>query len=296
MIRCGQVALIGRPNAGKSTLLNHLLGQKVSIVSDKPQTTRHRILGILSRGECQIVLVDTPGIHRPIHLLNERMMNAVYDTLRGVDLIVQIVDASERFGKGEQFVIDLVRRTGKPTFLALNKVDLMNKSRLLPQIEFYSQQHDYQEIVPISAVSGDNVDVLLEKIEQNLPLAEFMFPVEPVTDQRERSFVGEIIREKVLRNTRQELPYSTAVLVEWMDEERRKEGFVSIAASIVVDKASQKKIVIGRAGQMIKTIGTEARREIERFLKVQKVFLDLNVKVVAGWRNRSQMLNQIGVR
>ena len=168
MTRCGHVALIGRPNAGKSNLLNHLLGQKVSIVSDKPQTTRHRILGILSLTECQIIFVDTPGIHRPVHLLNERMMNVVYDALRGVDLIVQIVDASERFGKGEQFVIDLVRKTGKPTFLALNKVDLVNKSRLLPQIEFYRRQHDYRRIVPISAVSGDNVDALVEKIEQNL--------------------------------------------------------------------------------------------------------------------------------
>lgn len=288
--------MIGRPNVGKSTLLNHLLDQKVSIVSDKPQTTRHRILGFLSLKECQIIFLDTPGIHRPIHLLNERMMNAVYDALRSVDLIVQIVDASERFGKGEQFVIDLIRQSGKPTFLALNKVDLVNKRRLLPQIEFYNRKCDYLEIVPLSAATGDNVSALVEKIEQNLPFSQFLFPAGPLTDQKEGVFVREIIREKVLRNTRQELPYSTAVLVELMDEERREKGFVHIAASIVVEKAGQKKIVIGRGGRMIKMIGTEARKEIQWFLKVRKVFLDLNVKVVAGWRNRSHLLNQMGVR
>lgn len=295
-MKSGFIALVGRPNVGKSTLLNRLVGQKVAIVSDKPQTTRHRILGIRTTPDAQMIFVDTPGIHRPEFRLNARMMDTVYDALREVDLIVHLVDASESYGKGEQFVLELVAKSGKPALLLLNKVDLVNKGKLLPIIEFYSQEGNYHEIIPISAIKGDNVDTLLEKLEELLPEGEALYPPDAITDQTERFIVGEIIREKVLEKTRQELPYSTAVVVEEFNEERRDEGFVRIVASVLVEKSGQKKIVIGRGGKMIKQIGIEARKDIERFLQVEKIYLDLNVKVVPDWRNREPFLDDLGVR
>ena len=259
MPKSGLVALIGRPNVGKSTLLNQLVGQKVAIVSNKPQTTRNRIIGVQTTEECQMIFLDTPGIHRPGHLLNKRMMEEVYDSLRGVDLLVQVVDVSERYGRGEKFVLNLVQKTQKPTILALNKIDLISKGKILPVLEFYNQQFEYREMIPLSAHQGDNFELLQEKIAENLPEGgEWLYPSEYITDQPERFMVSEIIREKVLHHTRQELPYSTAVLVEVFDESKRQKGFMSITASIIVDKGSHKKIVIGRAGQMVKTIGTEA--------------------------------------
>jgi GTP-binding protein Era len=295
-VKSGRVALIGRPNAGKSTILNRLIGEKIAIVSDKPQTTRHRILGVRTRDESQAIFVDTPGIHRPGHRLNERMMEEVYDCLRDVDLIVQVLDASESYGKGEEYVLNLIQKTEKPTILALNKVDVINRAKVLPVIEFYSQQFEYRELIPLSAVQGDNFEVLEQKIAINLPEGDWQYPVDYLTNQTERSIVSEIIREKVLHHTHKELPYSTAVLMEEFAEERREQGFVRILASIIVDKESQKKIVIGRAGRMIKTIGTEARLDIQEFLQVKKVFLDLNVKTIPGWRDREQLLNDLGVR
>ena len=296
MTRSGFVALIGRPNAGKSTLLNRLIGEKIAIVSDKPQTTRHRILGVQTRDESQAIFVDTPGIHRPGYRLNDRMMEEVYDCLRGVDVVIQVVDASQNYGKGEEYVLNLVQKTEKPTILVFNKIDLINRAKVLPAIEFYSQQFEYQEMIPLSAVQGDNFEVLEQKIAENLPEGEWQYPEDYLTNQTERSIVSEIIREKVLDHTRKELPYSTAVLMEEFDEERREQGFVRILASIVVDKDSQKKIVIGRAGSMIKTIGTQARLDIQAFLQVKKVYLDLNVKTIPGWRDREHLLDELGVR
>ena len=296
MTKSGFVALIGRPNVGKSTILNRLIGEKIAIVSDKPQTTRHRILGVQTRDESQAIFVDTPGIHRPGHRLNDRMMEEVYDCLRGVDLVIQVVDVSESYGKGEEYVLNLVQKIEKPAILVLNKVDLINRAKVLPVIEFYSRQFEYLEMIPISAVQGDNFGVLELKISENLPEREWQYPADYLTNQTERSMVSEVIREKVLRHTRQELPYSTAVLVEEFDEERREEGFVRIVASIIVDKQSQKKIVIGRAGRMIKTLGTEARLDIQEFLQVKKVYLDLNVKTIPGWRDRDPLLDELGVR
>ena len=296
MTRSGFVALIGRPNAGKSTLLNRLIGEKIAIVSDKPQTTRHRILGVQTRDESQAIFVDTPGIHRPGYRLNDRMMEEVYDCLRGVDVVIQVVDASQNYGKGEEYVLNLVQKTEKPTILVFNKIDLINRAKVLPTIEFYSQQFEYQEMIPLSAVQGDNFEVLEQKIAENLPEGEWQYPEDYLTNQTERSIVSEIIREKVLDHTRKELPYSTAVLMEEFDEERREQGFVRILASIVVDKDSQKKIVIGRAGSMIKTIGTQARLDIQAFLQVKKVYLDLNVKTIPGWRDREHLLDELGVR
>ncbi len=294
--RCGTVALVGRPNSGKSTLLNWLIGQKVAIVSDKPQTTRTRILGIRTQGDAQIVFVDTPGIHRPGYRLNERMMDIVYEALKEVDVVVHLVDVAEHFGKGELYAVDLVKSSGKPVLLALNKVDAVNKGRILPVIESYAEFGVYSEIVPLSAQTGDNVQPLLDAIAARLPEREFLFPPEQFTDQRERSMVAELIREKVLRHTRQELPYSVAVRIELFDEsERDPSGFVRIAASIIVDKDSQKKIVIGRGGRMIKQIGIEARRDIEELLQVRKIYLDLNVRVEAGWRDSDRILDEINL-
>ena len=297
MPKLGLVALIGRPNVGKSTLLNQLVGQKVAIVSDKPQTTRNRILGVQTTEDSQMIFVDTPGVHRPGYGLNKRMMEEVYSSLKEVDLLVHVVDISQRYGKGEEYVLNLVQKTQKPTILALNKIDLINKGKILPVLEFYNQQFEYRELIPLSALKGDNFELLQEKISENLPAAgELLYPSEYITDQPERFMVSEIIREKVLRHTRQELPYSTAVLVEVFDESKRQKGFMSITASIIVDKSSHKKIVIGRAGQMVKTIGTEARVDLQNFLDVSKLYLDLNVKVLSGWRDQEHLLDELGVR
>jgi GTPase len=294
-MKAGFVALLGRPNVGKSTLLNRLVGFKIAIVSDKPQTTRSRVLGVLNLPDAQIVFLDTPGIHRPGYRLNERMMEEVYEAMRGVDVILHMVDASEKFGRGEQFVLDLVKSAKARRFLLLNKMDAINKARVLPQIERYSGEAEYDEIIPLSALQGDNVDLLLRKIVDLLPEAEApLYPPDFVTDQSERFLVAELIREKVLERTRQELPYSTAVLIEEFDESRREEGFVRITASILVDKDGQKKIVIGRGGQMVKQIGVEARKEIEELLEVRRIYLDLNVKVEPGWRDREHLLDALG--
>jgi len=270
-----------------------LIGQKVAAVSDKPQTTRTRILGIRTLGNNQFLFVDTPGIHRPGYRMNERMMETVYEAVKGVDVVVHLVDASESFGKGEQYVLDLLKQGEKPVVLALNKVDLINKGKLLPMMEFFSQQKDYAAIIPLSALTGENVEGLLDEIGRLLPEGEFLYPADYLTDQHERFIVAEIIREKVLSHTREELPYATAVRLDEFDESQRDDGFVKIFASIIVDKDSQKKIVIGRAGQMIKQIGIEARQDIESFLGIRKLYLDLNVKVVPGWRNLDQLLDEM---
>jgi GTPase len=295
-MKFGFAGLIGRPNVGKSTLLNRLIGQKVAIVSDKPQTTRHRILGVRTFEGGQIAFVDTPGIHRPGFRLNERMMEEVYEAVREVDLLLHMVDVSERFGKGEQFVLDLVREAEGRRLLILNKVDLVNKGRILPVIDFYRENGSYDEIFPISALNGDNVDILLTRMVDYLPEGEMMYPPDFITDRDERFLVTEIIREKLLARARQELPYSTAVILEDFDESEREDGFVRITASILVEKDGQKKIVIGRGGQMIKEIGIAARKEIEEILEVRKIYLDLNVKVEPGWRNLEHLLDRIQVR
>jgi len=294
-MKFGYVSIIGRPNVGKSTLLNGLIGTKVSIVSDKPQTTRHRVLGVRTEQEYQMAFVDTPGIHRPGFRLNERMMAEVYDSIREVDLVLHLVDASQSFGKGEQFVVEMMKTVESRKFLLLNKVDLVNKGKLLPLMEFYNEQGIYDEIIPLSALTGENVDILVEQMLRYLDEGDPLFPPDYLTNLNERQMVGETIREKVLAHTRKELPYSTAVVIEEFDESRREEGFVRIMASILVEKDGQKKIVIGRAGQMVKQIGIEARKDIEELLEVERIYLELNVKVEPGWRNREPLLDDLGL-
>ncbi len=291
--RSGYVALIGRPNAGKSTLINRLVGEKIAAVSNKPQTTRHRIKGIVTMPEGQIVFIDTPGVHKPGHLLNRRMMSAVHDAILSVDLIVLMRDASVSTGNGDRFVFDLVKQAEKPSVLVLNKIDkLHDKAALLPLMLSYADEHEFEEIVPVSALKGDAIDNLLAQIVKHLPVAEPIFADDEMTDQPTRLIAAEIVREKILATTGEEIPYVTAVVTEVFDETDPKT--VKIFCAIYVERASQKKIIIGKGGSRIKDIGTKARIDIEKLVGKQ-VYLKLFVKVVEDWRNRERDLDEMGV-
>jgi len=292
--RSGYVAFIGRPNAGKSTLLNRLVGEKIAAVSNKPQTTRHKIQGIVSREDGQIVFVDTPGVHKPGHLLNRRMMAAVHDAILNVDLIVLMRDASVSTGNGDRFVFELVKDSGKPALLVLNKIDKIKaKSDLLPLIEGYAGEHEFAEIIPISALKGEAIDNLLTQIVKHLPVGDPIFGEDEMTDQPLRSIAAEMVREKILASTGEEIPYVTAVVPEVWDDSDPE--ITRIFCAIYVERASQKKIVIGKGGSRIKDVGTKARIEIEKLVG-KKVFLKLFVKVVEDWRNRERDLDEMGVR
>jgi len=293
MPHAGFVSLIGRPNAGKSTLLNRVVGAKVAIVSDKPQTTRTRIVGVKNYDDGQAVFVDTPGIHRPLHRLNVRMVDAAVETLREVDVVVLVFDASSRPGHGDEFVSGLLRDVKVPVVLALNKVDLVSKPRLLPLMAEAQSWHAFSAIVPVSAATGDGVEHLERVLLEKLPEAAPIYPDDYLTDQPERVLVAEIVREKVLQYTRAELPFATAVVVDQFDESER-EQILRLYCTILVETESQKPIVIGRGGDMIKRIGTDARHDLEAFFET-KVFLDLRVKVDPDWRNNERSLDEIGV-
>ena len=291
--RAGYASFIGRPNAGKSTLLNTIVGAKVAIVSDKPQTTRQRILAAKNYPEGQIVFVDTPGIHRPLHRLNVRMVDAAVETLREVDVVALVFDASTRPGRGDEYVSGLLKDISAPVVLVLNKIDLVPKARLLPLIERARTWHDFVAIVPVSALTGDGIDRLERELLGHLPEGEALYPEDFLTDQPERSLVAETVREKLLRHTRAELPFSTAVTVDTFDEEDRGR-ILRLYCTIYVEQESQKGIVIGRGGEMLKRIGTEARQDLEAFFET-KVFLDLRVKVNADWRDNDRVLDDLGV-
>lgn len=289
----GFVALVGRPNAGKSTLLNRLVGQKIAAVSDKPQTTRFKIQGVITKPEGQMVLVDTPGVHLPGYELNRRMMSSVQDALLGVDLVCLIRDASSRTGNGDRFVLELVRQSSKPALLLLNKIDkLEEKSELLPLIEWYRNEYDWREIVPISALKNQMTDEFQAACLKHLPEGEAIFSEDELTDQSVRVLVAEIVREKVLNSTADEIPYVTAVVTEKFEEVR--EDFARINCVIVVERATQKKIVIGKGASRLKAIGIQARQEIEHMLG-HKVHLELFVKVEEDWRNSQHLLDEYGL-
>ena len=291
--RSGYVALVGRPNAGKSTLLNRLVGEKIAAVSNKPQTTRFKILGIVNRPDGQIVLVDTPGVHKPGYELNRRMMSAVHDALLGVDVVCLIRDASVSTGNGDRFVLDLVKQSAKPSLLLLNKTDkLADKSKLLPLIEWYQHENDWKAIVPISALKGDQIEQLLREMLENLPEGTPIFSDDEFTDQSMRALAAEIVREKILETTGEEIPYVTAVVTEKWEEER--EDFTRIYCAIFVERESQKKIIIGRGAQRLKQIGTHARAEIEKMLG-HRCHLQLFVKVEEDWRDQQRLLNEMGI-
>lgn len=292
--RSGYVALVGRPNAGKSTLLNRLVGEKIAAVSDKPQTTRFKIQGVITRPEGQIVLVDTPGVHKPGYLMNRRMMAAVHDALDGVDLVCLMRDASVPTGNGDRFVLDLVKQSEKPALLLLNKTDkIPDKTELLRLLDWYSHEHTWRELVPISGLNGDLVDVLLSQMIKHLPVGEPIFAPDELTDQSMRVLAAEIVREKILRTTVEEIPYVTAVVTEKWEEVRP--DFTRIYCAIFVERQSHKKIVIGHGGLRLKETGTSARREIERLLG-HRCHLELFVKVEADWRDKEQLLDELGLQ
>lgn len=291
--KSGIVALIGRPNAGKSTLLNQLVGEKIAIVSDKPQTTRTRISGVLTRPEGQIVFIDTPGIHKPGYQLNRRMMSIVTDALASVDLIMLMVDATASTGAGDRFVLEMLKHTSAPAFLIPNKVDaLRDKQRLLPLIGRYANEREFAEVIPLSALKGDGIDLLIEKAFAFLPTGPSLYPEDELTDQPERVIVAELVREKILHVTGDEIPYVTAVVVEGWEE---AEGVTRINCLIYVERTSHRLIVIGKGGARLKEIGTAARKDIEKLLG-RHVFLGLFVKVREHWRNDERALDELGLR
>ena len=290
----GLVSFVGRPNAGKSTLLNRLVGTKLAIVSDKPQTTRTRISGVRNYPDAQVVFLDTPGIHRPLHRMNVQMVDTAVETLREVDVVGLVVDASEPSGKGDKFVVDLIKDVAAPVILILNKIDLMKKSRLLPIMERYGREGRFAEIVPISAATGDNVDRLERVMLERLPEGEARYPADYLTDQPERFFAAEIVREQLLQATHDELPFSSAVVVDRFEEPAEGRDLMRLFCTIVVDRESQKPIVVGRGGEMVKRIGTAAREELERFFGM-RVYLDLHVKVKSEWREDERVLGDIGL-
>jgi GTP-binding protein Era len=294
-MKAGFVSLIGRPNAGKSTLLNRLVGTKLAIVSDKPQTTRTRILGVRNYPDAQVVFLDTPGIHRPLHRMNVRMVDAAVETMREVDVLGLVVDVTEPPGKGDRYVLDLLRNVKAPVFLVLNKVDLIKKTRLLPMMQQHHAMGMFAEIVPVSAATGENVDRLERAIIDRLPEGDPLYPADYLTDQPERFFAGEIVREKLLQFTRDEIPFSSAVVVERFEEPDGDNAVLKLYCTIVVDRASHKPIVLGRGGEMIKRIGTAAREDLERFFGT-RVFLDLHVRVKSEWREDETVLGEIGLK
>ncbi len=290
-MKAGFVSLVGRPNVGKSTLVNQLVGQKVAIVSDKPQTTRNRILAVVNKPEGQVVLFDTPGIHKPMHRMNERMVDSAVKSIGQVDVVLWVVDVTESYGPGDRHIRDLLKQSGKKVVLGLNKIDAIAKPKLLPIIEQYRHMLDFTDVVPVSALNGENVDVLMSRLIAHLPEGAALYPEDFLTDLPERFFVSEIVREKILRMTRDELPYSTGVVIDSFEE---KPELVRIEASIFVERDTQKAIVIGKGGQMLKAIGTAARQDIEAFLSA-KVFLGLFVKVRERWREDPGILEDMGL-
>lgn len=293
-MRAGFVSLLGRPNAGKSTLLNRLVGAHLAIVSNKPQTTRTRILGARNVPAGQILFLDTPGVHRPMHRMNVRMVDAAVAAAREADVVALVVDASESTGRGTEYLIGLLKQVRAPVVLVLNKIDRMKKHKLLPIVEWFSQQHAFADIVPVSAATGDNVDRLEQVLLSHLPEGPPLYPEDYLTDQPSRVLAAEMVREQVLAHTRAELPFSTAVSVDRYEEPEDEDAPLAIYCSILVEEPSQKPIILGHGGSMIKAIGTAARKQIEAFFE-RRVYLDLHVKVREDWRENDRMLDDLGL-
>ncbi len=293
-MRSGIISLVGRPNAGKSTLLNRIVGRKIAIVSDKPQTTRNRILAVKSYPQGQVVFMDTPGIHRPLHRMNVRMVEMALDSMSQVDALGVVIDTTESIGAGDRFLVRLLEQVRIPVVLVLNKIDRVAKSTLLPKMDWYRKQHDFTALIPISALDGEGVDDLERLILSQLPEGDVLYPDDSVLDQPERFYVTEIVREKLLLHTRAEIPFSSAVVMDRFEEMDEK-GVMRLYCSILVENSSQKPIVIGRGGTMIKRIGEGARVELERFFDA-RVYLDLHVKVRANWRENNRVLDDLGLK
>ncbi|HDR8108099.1 TPA: GTPase Era [Bacillus cereus] len=291
--KSGFVSIIGRPNVGKSTFLNRIIGQKIAIMSDKPQTTRNKIQGVYTENDAQVIFIDTPGIHKPKHKLGDFMVKMAQTTLKEVDIVLFMVNAVEGFGRGEEFIIEKLKETKQPVFLVINKIDQLHPEQLLELIDQYRKLHEFAEIVPISALDGNNVDALIGTIKKYLPEGPQYYPENQVTDHPERFIIAELIREKVLHLTREEVPHSVAVVIDAI--QKRECGAVYINATIVVERASQKGIIIGKQGKMLKEVGKRARFDIEALLG-SKVFLEVWVKVQKDWRNKMSQLRDLGFR
>lgn len=290
--KSGFISIIGRPNVGKSTFLNRVVGQKIAIMSDKPQTTRNKVQGVVTTDDAQMIYIDTPGIHKPKHRLGDFMVKVARNTLSEVDVIMFMVNATEKIGPGDRFIIEMLKNTKTPVFLIINKIDLVHPDELLEIIVSYQEEYDFAEVVPISALNGNNTENLLTTLKKYLPEGPKYYPDEQVTDHPERFIISEFIREKVLHLTREEIPHSIAVAIEQIkrDEDR---DLVNIMATIIVERDSQKGIVIGKQGSLLKEIGTKSRKDIEMLLG-SKVFLELWVKVQKDWRNRPARLKEFG--
>jgi GTP-binding protein Era len=289
-MKSGFVSIIGRPNSGKSTLLNRLVGDKISIVTDKPQTTRNVIRGIVTHTDGQVVFLDTPGIHKPIHKMNERMMKFVRESMAEVDLIMLIVDVTEPFGRGDAFTLELIKPVTAPKILLLNKIDQVQKKNLLPIIDRYSKLAEFKDVIPISALTGENTELLLQTVFKYLSEGPMYYPEDQISDQPARAISAEIVREKLIVLTREELPYSTAVVIDRFEEQEKIDR---IYATIFVERDSQKGMIIGKGGSLLKQVGSEARRELEAFFE-RKIYLELHVKVKKDWRDDEDTLRHIG--
>ncbi|QDP99334.1 GTPase Era [Lysinibacillus fusiformis] len=293
--KSGFISIIGRPNVGKSTFLNRVIGQKIAIMSDKPQTTRNKVQGVLTTDDSQMIFIDTPGIHKPKHKLGDFMLKVSKNTLREVDVIMFMVNAEQKLGKGDEFILELLEGNPTPVFLVINKIDQVHPDELMGIIDSYKERYDFAEIVPISALQGNNVENLLATLTKYLPEGPQYYPADQVTDHPERFIISELIREKVLHLTREEIPHSIAVVIDKIRRDEENEGKIRVAATIIVERDSQKGIVIGKRGALLKEVGIRARKDIEMLLG-SKVYLELWVKVQKDWRNKSTHLRDFGFR
>ncbi|MEB2299795.1 GTPase Era [Lysinibacillus xylanilyticus] len=293
--KSGFISIIGRPNVGKSTFLNRVIGQKIAIMSDKPQTTRNKVQGVLTSNDSQMIFIDTPGIHKPKHKLGDFMLKVSKNTLREVDVIMFMVNAEQKLGKGDEFILEMLAGNPTPVFLVINKIDQIHPDELIGIIESYKERYDFAEIVPISALQGNNVEDLLATLSKYLPEGPQYYPADQVTDHPERFIISELIREKVLHLTREEIPHSIAVVIDKIRRDEENEDKIRVAATIIVERDSQKGIVIGKRGALLKEVGIRARKDIEMLLG-SKVYLELWVKVQKDWRNKSTHLRDFGFR
>ncbi|MED0679732.1 GTPase Era [Aneurinibacillus thermoaerophilus] len=291
--KSGFVAIVGRPNVGKSTLMNYIVGQKVAIMSDKPQTTRNKIRAVYTSEEGQIIFIDTPGVHKPKSKLGNYMNRTVENALREVDMILFLVDASETFGPGDEYIIEKLKQVKTPVYLVINKIDKVHPDELLLFIDQYKEKYEFVEIVPVSALLGNNVNRLMEQLLERLPEGPQYYPADQITDHPERFVVAELIREKILHLTREEVPHSIAVVIEQMKPREDNENLVDIYATIYTERPSQKGILVGKKGSMLKEIGMRAREDIERLLGT-KVYLNLWIKVKKDWRNQENLFRNFG--
>lgn len=293
--KSGFVSIIGRPNVGKSTFLNRVIGQKIAIMSDKPQTTRNKVQGVLTQDNSQTIFIDTPGIHKPKHKLGEFMLKVSRNALKEVDAIMFMVNAEEKRGKGDEYILEMLEGNTTPVFLIINKIDQVHPDALEGIINSYKDKFDFAEIIPISALRGNNIENLLTTIEKYLPEGPMYYPADQVTDHPERFIISELIREKVLHHTREEIPHSIAVVIDKIKRDEENENMIRVQATIMVERDSQKGIVIGKRGALLKQVGTEARKDIEMLLG-SKIYLELWVKVQKDWRNKQGNLRDFGFR